>query len=65
LGVSAQSLRKWASKAAIDRQERDDGLTTAEREELRELSKRVKRLTQERDIVKHATPSLRGKTETR
>jgi transposase len=55
LGVSPQSLRNWSKQAAIDQRERDDGLTTVEREELRDLRKRVKRLTQERDILKHAT----------
>ena len=55
LGVSQQTLRNWAKQVAVDRRERDDGLTSAEREELRELRKRVKRLEQERDILKHAT----------
>jgi transposase len=65
LGVSAQSLRNWARQTAIDRQERDDGLTSAEREELRELRQRVKRLQQERDILKHATAFFARETETR
>jgi transposase len=65
LSVSAQSLRNWAWQAAIDRQERDDGLTSAEREELRELRKRVKRLQQERDVLKHATAFFARETETR
>jgi transposase len=65
LSVSAQSLGNWARQAAIDRQERDDGLTSAEREELRELRKRVKRLQQERDILKHATAFFARETETR
>jgi transposase len=54
LGVSPQSLRNWQRQGQRDRGERDDGLASAEREELRELPKRVKRLTQERDILKHA-----------
>jgi transposase-like protein len=41
LGVSQQTLRNWATQVAIDRRERDDGLTRAERAELRELRTRV------------------------
>jgi transposase-like protein len=32
LGVSQQSLRNWVKQESIDRRERDDGLTSAERE---------------------------------
>ncbi len=55
LGVSAQALRNWVRQEQLDRRERDDGLTSAEREELRELRRRVRRLEQERDILKRAT----------
>jgi len=58
LGITAQSLRNWKrqDERERDRGERDDGLASAEREELR---KRVKRLEQERDILKRANGSLR------
>ncbi len=65
LGVSRQSLRNWMRQDERDRGDRDDGLTSAEREELRELRKRVKRLQQERDILKHATAFFARETETR
>jgi transposase len=63
--VSPQSLRNWMRQDERDRGERDDGLTSAERDELRELRTRVKRLQQERDILKRATALFARETETR
>lgn len=65
LGVSDQTLRNWFKQDQLDRQERDDGLTSAEREELRQLRKRVKRLEQERDVLKRAAAFFARETETR
>lgn len=65
LGVSQQSLRNWKRQDERDRGERDDGLASAERDELRELRKRVKRLEQERDILKRATALFARESETR
>jgi transposase len=65
LGVSAQSLRNWMRQDERDRGERDDGLSSAERDELRELRTRVKRLQQERDILKRATALFARETESR
>lgn len=54
LGVSQQSLRNWVKQEALDRRERDDGLTSSEREELRALRRENARLKQERDLLKRA-----------
>jgi transposase len=49
-------LRKWIKVAETDAGKGPpDALTTAERTELAELRKRVKRLEMERDILKKAT----------
>ena len=65
LGVSQQTLRNWRRQGERDRGERDDGLISAERDELRELRERVKRLEQERDVLKHATAFFARETGTR
>jgi transposase len=65
LGCSEQSLHNWVKRHQLDSREREDGLTSAEREELRELRKRVKRLEQERDILKRAAVLFAAETETR
>jgi transposase len=65
LGCSDQSLHVWVKRDELDRKERDDGLTSAEREELRELRRRVKRVEQERDILKRAAVLFAAETETR
>jgi transposase len=65
LGCSEQSLHNWVKQYQLDLRERDDGLTSAEREELRELRKRVKRVEMERDILKRAAVLFAAETETR
>ncbi len=65
LGMSGRSLRNWVPQEQLDRRERDDGLRSAEREELRELRRKVKRLEQEREILERATALFARETETR
>jgi transposase len=65
LGCSDQSLHNWVKQHQLDKRERYDGLTSAEHEELRQLRKRVKRVEQERDILKRAAVLFAAETETR
>ena len=65
LGVSQQTLRNWRRQEQLDRHERDDGLTSDERDELRRLRKENARLTQERDLLKRAAAFFAKETEIR
>jgi transposase len=48
---SANTIRKWAVQADLDEGLRADGLTAAERKELRELRHKVKQMELEREIL--------------
>jgi transposase len=65
LGVSEQTLRNWRRQDRLDRHERDDGLTSDERDELRRLRRENQRLTQERDLLKRAAAFFAKETEIR
>lgn len=65
LGVSEQTLRNWRRQDQRDRHERDDGLTSDERDELRRLRRENARLKQERDLLKRAAAFFAAETETR
>jgi transposase len=65
LGCSDQSLHNWVKQEQLDRHERDDGLSSAEREELRRLRRENVRLKQEREILKRAAVFFAAETETR
>ena len=56
LGLTETAVRRWVEQAEIDLGGGPAGaLTTAEREELAQLRKRVKTLEMEREILKKAT----------
>ena len=65
LGVSQQTLRNWRRQDQLDHHERDDGVTSDEREELRRLRRENARLKQERDLLKRAAAFFAAETETR
>jgi transposase-like protein len=60
-----QTLRDWRRQDQIDRRERDDGLTSDEREELARLRRENTRLRQERDLLKRAAAFFAAENGTR
>ena len=52
---SAQAIRSWVAQAERDEGQRTDGLSSAEREEMRRLRREVRRLREERDILAKVT----------
>jgi transposase len=55
LGIHKEALRQWVRQAEADTGERDDRLTTAEREELKQLRKEVAELKRANEILKAAS----------
>lgn len=53
LGCSPQSIRNWARQIDVD-DGKAQGLTTPERDELRQLRRENRILTEEREILKKA-----------
>jgi transposase len=55
LGLTETALREWVKRAEVDDRKPGEGeLNTAERTELSELRRKVKRLEMEREILKKA-----------
>lgn len=65
LGVSEQTLRNWRRQDQADRHERDDVITSDERDELRRLRRENARLKQERDLLKRAAAFFATENEPR
>ncbi|MGW5466218.1 transposase [Streptomyces sp. NPDC003996] len=55
LGIHKEALRGWVRQAEADAGERDDRLTTAEHEELKQLRKEVAELRRANEILKAAS----------
>ena len=64
LGVSQQTLRNWCRRVDVEAGRRE-GLTGDEKEELKQLRRRVRMLEQEREILKKAAAFFARESETR
>ncbi len=60
---TAQTIHNWVRQADRDEGRRDDGATSAEREELRRLRRDNKRLRQEREILAKAAAWFAQETD--
>ena len=58
---SAQAIRNWLRQADRDEGRRTDGLTTVERDELRQLRRDNARLRAAREILKKPRPGSLGR----
>jgi transposase-like protein len=66
LDLTESALRNWVNQAAIDAGQAPDAadaLTSAEKSELSELRREVKKLRQERDILKAAATYFAKESE--
>jgi transposase len=61
---TAQSIRNWVARAERDAGRRDDGLSSAERDELSRLRRENRQLRLERDILSKAAAWFARETNT-
>ncbi len=62
-GISADSVRRWMQQAERDQGSRQDGLRSAEREELVRLRRENRRLKMEREILSKAATWFARETD--
>jgi transposase len=60
---TAQTIRNWVAQADRDEGRRQDGMTSAEREELRKLRRENRQLRVEREILKKAAAWFARETD--
>jgi transposase len=65
LDLTETAVREWVKRADLDAGRRSDGLTTAEREELRRLRRENRELREEREILRKAAVFFARETDHR
>ena len=61
--LAPQTVRNWVKQADIDGDRRNNGLTSAESEEVTKLRKRIRQLETERDILSEAASWFARETD--